>query len=409
MAFSICLVDPKRVGEVEIRASHLMLQSLSRKIKGALNLRAHRNELLKLNHERLLKIAELMGLDSGRRAHLTELTNKVAYLVAQDGERTVKISELMEKVSELMETVDRLTSGIESLTEENRKLALLAIGKEMGEGPPVVVVNSLPKTGSQTIIHSLRAAGNMRVHHHHALSDDGIRALLADAASSQAPADTWNRLEKLKQTLNIRQDIVNEGTRTDDRRAYFICGVREPVSLFLSHVFQLRLERKDTREVGDGALDFDRLLDMMADWFATPSIPLVRYLPEPETWIRREILDFLQIDPFVQGFNKQAGYQVYSGPLGSLLLYRLEDLNRVFEPCMTALLGPLGNGVGRVDINTATEKSYSADYDQVRKNLVVPDALLDQIYRGQYAQTFYTSDEIEMFKARWRAGSAGRR
>jgi hypothetical protein len=330
-----------------------MLKTLVSKIKGAWRLRSHRNELL------------------------------------------LKVNELLAKVAEL--------------SAECERLSYLALGTEMGDGPPVVVVNSLPKTGSQTIIHSLRAAGKMRVHHHHALSDEGIKALLADTSSSTAPADIWSRLEKLKQTLNIRQDIVNELARPDSRRAYFICGLREPVGLFLSHVFQLRLERQDVHKVGDGPLNLDRLVEMLGHWYSGQSGALVQYLPEPETWMRREIVSFLGIDPFQIGFDAKAGFTKYSGRLGPLLLYRVEDLNTIFDTALQNLLGPLGHGIKRTDVNLAAAKSYSSDYDHVVQNLVVPDVLLDKIYNGTYAQTFYTQDEINMFKSGWRLSSVGNR
>lgn len=350
------------------------------------------------------KIDELLELNVERVKTVMHLEAKLAEMLRLDENRLESMRSKDEKVIELVATVEELGASLRALSAECDRLSYLAVGKEMGDGPPVMVVNSLPKTGSQTVMHSIEQANKgFRVFHHHALSDAGMIALMSDIRNSRTPKEAWFRLEKLRQTINIRQDIENEKIRTDGRRAFFFCGVREPVSLFISYVFQLKLERDDVKETGDGPLVLERLVDMLDGWYSKPSVALVHYLPGPDEWLQREISEFLNVDPFKLGFNYKAGYQIYDSQSGPLIVYRTENLNKIFDTAIAEFLGPLGAGITRRDHNLASEKAYSADYEYVKRELVVPAHVLDKVYGGAYARTFYSPSEIAKFRAHWAA------
>ena len=313
-------------------------------------------------------------------------------LQALDGERVCKIEDLVNENARLQAIIARLEP--------------FARGKGMGDRPPVVIVNSLPKTGSQTIHKSLLNSGlDLIVHHHHAISDQGIAKSLECARSLTFLKRRWGEFASVKKAANARQDIINEMARADGRRPFFVCGVREPVGMFLSYMFESGLQRSDDRSDDGGAIDLQRLVSRMEGWFASPSVTLDAYLPGPEEWLRREITDFLGIETLGSDFDPARGYKIYDGELGRLLMIRVEDLDRVFSAAMEELLGIPVPAATRRDTNVAQSKQYADDYEAVVENIAIPAALLDRIYTMDYAKTFYSSEEISRLRLKWDRGS----
>jgi hypothetical protein len=354
------------------------------------------------------KVHAMAALDQQRVAQIHDLAARLETMTALDQQRVAQIHDLAARL-ETMTALDR--QRVEDYNALYSVVEKLTRGKA-GDSLPLVVVNSLPKTGSQTINQSLtNAPQKMIVQHHHAISDRGIQDLYDDAleqmqeqihVGSPEQADRiWYLLELLRQSLRTRQDIVMESARLDARRPYFISGVREPVALFLSLVYQLAVVPNSKEKAVAERGSVPELIGLMRDFYAEPSKPNARYIPKPDRWLDREIVDFLGVDPFTLGFDKARGYQVYDGRRGKVLLVRAEDLSRVFDQALKDLLGPLADGVERRDVNTAAEKEYSESYKATLAAFKVPGSLLDEIYSSRYSRTFYTPEECAAFRARW--------
>jgi hypothetical protein len=57
-----------------------------------------------------------------------------------------------------------------------------------------------------------------------------------------------------------------------------------------------------------------------------------------------------------------------------------------------------------VDANVASAKAYSTLYRDFMDAIVLPNEYVKKMYASQFAQHFYTAEEIARFTARWCPG-----
>ena len=302
-----------------------------------------------LDQERVLKIEEmaktikrLVTLEADRVNQIVALEETVARQSALDNERVLKIEEMAMNIQRLItleaDRVNQIVALEETVAQhsalDNERIAKISelqtwaenflpvLSTEASGRPPVVIVNSLLKTASTTIWNSLgQLQHKLIVHHLHAICDSDIKLSLDCAANLPTPYLQWDELSKARKAIVARHDIANELTRSDGRKPFFICGVREPVSMFLSHIFQNDVSQNDEHNNWNYLGSLEQFVIRLENWyFKAPSDPQATGL-NPHDWIEREIHGFLGVDPIATGFDIAKGYQIYESKMGKLLLY----------------------------------------------------------------------------------------
>ena len=176
------------------------------------------------------------------------------------------------------------------------------------------------------------------------------------------------------------------------RRLKVITLVREPVANNISMFFQL-LGRYIGANVDPSEYDTTALVDIFVD----------RHMHwRPLTWLDVEVKSHFNIDIYRHPFPIEQGYTVISHENIHLLVLRCELDDRDKERAIAAFLD-----LDEFDIvrsNVRSEKPGGERYEEFKKRIRMPPALLDQMYDSKFARHFYSSEERDQFKRRWSDG-----
>lgn len=195
----------------------------------------------------------------------------------------------------------------------------------------------------------------------------------------------WRYREKFY-VEQIYRNVILRG-----RPAKIITLVRDPVAANLSMFFQIF-------DLIYGVPYRDDLftVDELAEGF------LARYPHyRPVTWFDVEFRTTTGIDVYRHEFARESGHAVITQRHLDVLLLKCETADEVKAEAIRRFVGL--DDFALVRSNTAARKAYARQYQEVRSRLVVPDALLDDLYESRYARHFYTDGERAAFRARWSA------
>jgi hypothetical protein len=120
----------------------------------------------------------------------------------------------------------------------------------------------------------------------------------------------------------------------------------------------------------------------------------------PLVFYDREIRDVFGIDIYSYEFPKAKGYKIYEGDEVDMLVIRLEDLDLVDHDAFKNFLDieefrPIRRNVGN-------EKKYARIYREMLESIIIPEWYCDWMYNSKFAKYFYSKEEIEVFKKKWR-------
>lgn len=116
-------------------------------------------------------------------------------------------------------------------------------------------------------------------------------------------------------------------------------------------------------------------------------------------WFRK-FEDVTGVDVFASPFPHADGFTIIDGPL-PVAIYRQENLPAVHERICTAL------GLGHrplQPVNVGVQKPYAALYRGFLESYRPGEATLDAIYGSAFMRHFYSSDEIDGLRVKWRGG-----
>jgi hypothetical protein len=270
--------------------------------------------------------------------------------------------------------------------------------------PDEMVIYQMGKVGSSTIVTSLQALRkDLLVHHVHRLGEEELRRFEAFVRES---------FKRDRVTASVRAGFVSQVVAGEYLNAQLAAGnhhrkwnvvtlVRDPVARNISDFFEV-LEyqmdyglRENLSAKGADAVT-QELCELFLERYPNHEFPLTFF----ESFER-----VVGIDVFATPFPKDTGYAVYTrGPV-TVLLLRLEDLDRCARQAFRQAFGL--EGFALVGKNLGSEKDYSEVYRRVRRRISLPDSYLSKMYGSKYATHFYSADEIERFRTAWdRSGGA---
>lgn len=121
---------------------------------------------------------------------------------------------------------------------------------------------------------------------------------------------------------------------------------------------------------------------------------------EALTWFDVELKQALGVDVFAADFPRQKGYKIYPRAPLEVLTLKLESLNQCARQAFGEFLGI--NDLHVIEANISSQKDYHRAYKKFQENIKLPGDYLDKMYESQYARHFYTDEEIQSFKTKWR-------
>lgn len=192
----------------------------------------------------------------------------------------------------------------------------------------------------------------------------------------------------LKEPLRIRQ-LIDE---SPDQPWHFLTVVRDPVAALVSRFFG-RLDHtvpQIRRQLQTGSTTVEDLAQMcLRKW---------DYRTVTE-WFDRQLADALDIDVYSRYFPFEKGYDVFRDGRFSVLVLRGEDLERCGAAAFREFLGLQGFQAGPIEPAFGTW--YEKYYRQFLAKVVIPDERLEEVYNSRFARQFYTTEELDRFRARW--------
>lgn len=258
-----------------------------------------------------------------------------------------------------------------------------AIWMRMGTSYPVIVWQ-MGKVGSRTIVDTLHEKGYPgAVYHVHVLSD----TLVFDG-------EVYRRSKLLGNDEYLRNIALREFFEsTQDRCWKIITLVRDPVARNVSAFFQnlsLYVPGVDGNENMD-AFGVDRVIEIFFSEFDHD---------RPLVWFDEEIAGVAGIDVFKDPFDTVNGFKIYGDEDRTVLVIRLEDLERSGAEALSAYLDYPVDSL--VVSNTADTKGYRMLYREFLSRVSFPVDYLDRMYDSKFCRHFYTDTERERMRQRWR-------
>lgn len=247
-----------------------------------------------------------------------------------------------------------------------------------GDGNVLYLIYTSGRVGSTTLFGTLKKAlGEDKVFKVHRLTADGL-------AEYRRFRPIWTDDERVFERLDGRRD---------EFELKMITLTRDPFASEVSSLFH----NLEVHFPGRSPLDFD--LDELRDRLQNKkSSSSEGYFVR---WFDIECKPYTGIDVYDRPFPKDQGYDIFSNGNVDLLVLRLEDIDRVFQP---ALADFLGLEIDELDLHhIGDEQPYAPLYKRFKKEIRFPAELLDRYYDTKYCRHFYTDAELARFRRRWQA------
>lgn len=257
-----------------------------------------------------------------------------------------------------------------------------------------VIVYQMGKVGSTTVFKSLRTLKNVDVYHVHTLTRDGIEKV--ENMYKNNSHRTRNIYEHLLESQYLRNQL-DKGLEGKNKWKV-VTLVRDPIAKNISSFFhhletRLGYEYKTKKEV----MKIEDIIEELTKRF-------LRRLNGHEnslTWFERELKPVFGIDVYSRAFPKSKGYEIYESEYADVLVLRLENLNECGCDAFKNFLDL--NEFNLVPRNVGNNKSYRDIYQGFLDSIVLPDSYIEKMYTSKYVRHFYSEEETEAFKAKWRS------
>jgi hypothetical protein len=286
--------------------------------------------------------------------------------------------------------------------------------------PEILCVHQVGKVGSTSVTAALSAMFPERtVYQTHTLSEIPLLNHL-DFWLGHPAAPRINLGHHLRGSFELGKHLA-EGVESVNW--YLLSLVRDPLSRTISAFFQNLhkqwiyqippesaeicrrvLRRKTAADPGVAPGEMDRLVkDLIATFRARYPHRLFDH------WFDREIKSIFGIDVFAEPFAIEQGYQIYQRGSVRLLMLRLEDAARTFDPAIKGWLSGSSlsarvqeNTLNQSRANDGSTKGYSDLYRSFLKEFCIAPEKLAEYYQSRTARHFYSEEEAAEFRARWR-------
>jgi hypothetical protein len=272
---------------------------------------------------------------------------------------------------------------------------------------PILLVYQMGKVGSTSVERSLKAAGlEYAVFHIHVLTDRGIRweeKWYYGNSPKLLRRSLWPKTKHLFASHYLKGRLKAGGR--EHNKPQVVTLVRDPIARNISSLFQ-NLDRYGPNLQGNSSDETQPN--------KTPNSSITSHLtgysdsfyPYPYDWFELECKEALGVDVLGCEFAKEKGYQIYRGDRADTLLLKLESLDESGPAAFKEFLGI--ENLPLVRSNEAMSKTYSSKYREFLQTVRLPVEYIENQYRNNPVDHFYTNAEIDAFRQRWmKSGGPG--
>lgn len=255
-----------------------------------------------------------------------------------------------------------------------------------------IIVFQMGKVGSLNIVTSLKKrVGITPVFHVHVLSEKQTTRM---QGLIEQKIETQRHTALVEYANRMRRKLTNQS----GPRKKIVSLVRDPVSQMIATTMSEFVENNPGVE--DQNIKFDAQgLPALHEFFAKRLEYEYDFIAP---WFNTEIYNLFGINVLVMPFSRERGYAIFEGRHADLLLIRTEDLNRCSREAFATFLNL--EDFELIGVNRAEDKglNYARAYSEFKKTVALSDELLDKLYSIEWVRYFYSEEEIESFRLRWK-------
>jgi hypothetical protein len=250
-----------------------------------------------------------------------------------------------------------------------------------------ILVYQMGKVGSSTVVSTLEQLRLKNpVLHVHTLVAERLREAQARQRRSQRPF--------LDEHLQV-SSILLPKLETGRFPCHLVTLTREPIARAISFVFEDWKKKTPRALLENGHLDDAAMKQAIESLLSEGSDHA-----DPGQWFDKELKRSFGLDVFSVPYDESRGYTLVRTGDVSLLILRMEDLNRSLPAALGDLLGIDSQAITMSRANEADEKWYARSMDVQKRSFRLPRETLDRIFSSRYMRHFYPND-IERLRTRW--------
>jgi hypothetical protein len=250
-----------------------------------------------------------------------------------------------------------------------------------------ILVYQMGKVGSSTVVSTLEQLHLPNpVLHVHTLVGERLSDAEAKQRRSLRPF-----LDEHLQVSSILLSKLANGRFP----CHLITLTREPIARAISFVFEDWKKKTPGARLENGNLEpaaMKQAIDLLLREGEDHA--------DPGQWFDKELKRSFDLDVFSAPYDQSRGYTLMRAGDVSLLIMRMEDLNRSLPAALGDLLG-IDSGTIQVSrANEADDKWYAESMNVQKRTYHLPQETLDRILSSRYMRHFYPND-IERLRERW--------
>ena len=242
-------------------------------------------------------------------------------------------------------------------------------------GDWIIPVLSMGKVGSRSVFETLQSLEEhvlpAQVYNVHILNKDALEKRLQGGVSIHGHLSISHALESI-----YNSDRENFTWK-------FITGIREPVARELSAYYQ------------NSPLSLEGV-EKVIEYIYRVLKPECK---EVYPWWFDQYQKVTGIDILESRFDHEKGYMIIRRGNVEMLLYRLEDLSRIFSRAIEDYLGLKDLELNTV--NLSKDKVYARTYREIKAKIKFKHTFLEEVYNSRMVRNFYSEQEIEKFINSW--------
>lgn len=168
----------------------------------------------------------------------------------------------------------------------------------------------------------------------------------------------------------------------------FVCGVRDPISRIVSGWIE-----SSNNPYSSNTLE--RIGELFSSAEETTN-EICKDLPAILNWFSHDF--YSGIDVYSRSFDTKAGFAVIKGPVHSALIYRVEDLDRIWDEISSFI----GIELKQVHVNKTKGKGgVASELIAKFKGLQLSRSMIEDVFASRYCKHFYSSEQINRMIAEY--------
>ena len=248
-----------------------------------------------------------------------------------------------------------------------------------------ILVYQMGKVGSSTIIETLKQLDlNVPILHLHTLDPNELKRAIRKQRQSSSHFLPSHLLTSKILISKMQRDI-------------FPCRVitltREPIARAISFVFEDWHKKISDALTSDGTFENEQVVSAI-----TRILSEKNGHSDPGIWFHNELNENLNVDVFSVPYDLEKGFRIISRDSVSVLIIRVEDLNRSLVSALIEYLELENEDFQIRQKNIGKKKWYANSLSNLKTSFTISVSTANRILSSEYVEHFYAREKSSLMK-----------